>query len=65
MVGTTNIHLVRPLDTRITIEVTNSWKLGGVKNKKIVGVILSFLSSPNRLDVKKESLAGRLARDFL
>ncbi|KAF3627767.1 Photosystem I chlorophyll a apoprotein A1 [Capsicum annuum] len=32
--------------------------LRGIKNKEIVGVILSFLSSPNRLDVKKESLAG-------
>jgi len=45
--------------------VTNSRKLGGVENKEIVGVLLSFLSNPNRFDVKKRSLAGRLAIDFL
>lgn len=29
----------------------NSWKLGAINNKEIVGVILSILSSSNRLDV--------------
>ncbi|KAF1864791.1 hypothetical protein Lal_00039967 [Lupinus albus] len=38
MVGTTNIHLVRSLDT-----MTNSKKLSGIEDKEIVGVTLSYL----------------------
>lgn len=67
MVGTTNIHLVRVLDTRITIEDCWSDLFLKIKMRLRQRNYWShpFLSSTNILDVKERSFTRRLARDFL
>ncbi|KAF1898351.1 hypothetical protein Lal_00042040 [Lupinus albus] len=54
MVGTTNIHLVRILDT-----LTNSKKLSGVEDKEIVGVTLSYQEEPYEMKILRTVLERR------
>lgn len=69
MVGTTSIHLVRVLDTRITIEDCWCDEFLKIKRRLRQRNCWShppfFLSSTNILDVKERYFIRRLARDFL